>query len=157
MPEPLSALVDWWVAAAPRVVGPAYPWVSAGHILSLGLLVGSIATLDLRLLGLFRNVPLAPLARPLTRVAGTGLVLALLTGFLLFSVQPLHYLPNPAFQAKIALVSIGLVNVALVRRCHGWREALAGAPASARLRVAAGVSLATWAGAVFAGRWIAFL
>ncbi len=50
-----------------------YPFVNAGHILSLAVLVGSIATLDLRVLGLFRSIPLAHMAPPLSRMAVIGL------------------------------------------------------------------------------------
>jgi hypothetical protein len=157
MPESLSALVDWWVAAAPRLVGPVYPFVSAAHILSLALLVGAITVLDLRLLGAFRATPVAHLAGPLTRVAGWGLVFAVLTGFLLFSVQPGHYLGNTAFLAKLALVTIGILNVWWVHGPAARLPPLRDGPVPGRLRLAAAVSLSVWFCAVLAGRWIAFL
>src|SRR5512145_1609747 len=63
-----------------------YPLVNAGHILGVALLVGSIVPLDLRLLGAWRSVPLAPLWEILTRTAGAGLVLAMVFGVLLFII-----------------------------------------------------------------------
>jgi hypothetical protein len=157
MTEPLSALIEGWVAAAPSLINPVYPWISAGHILALALLVGAIATLDLRLLGAFRATPVAHLARPLVRVAGVGLLLAVLTGLLLFSVQPDHYLGNAAFLAKLGIVAAGILHALVVRALPGWRDVLCGSPVPGTLRLAGGVSLATWVAAVFAGRWIAFL
>lgn len=153
----LSAVVDRWIAVAPDLVGPAYPFVSAAHILSLALLVGSIAVLDLRLLGAFRTTPAAGLAGPLVRVAGWGLAFALLTGLLLFSVQPGHYLANPAFLLKLALVTIGILNAWVLGRLTRRPRALQGEAFPVAIRVSAGVSLSVWVAAIVAGRWIAFL
>lgn len=157
MPEFLSALIEGWLTAAPRLISPVYPWLNAAHILSLALLVGAIVTLDLRLLGAFRSAAVAQLARPLTRVAGCGLLGTLLTGPLLFSVQPAHYLDNAAFIAKLGIVTVGMVNAAVLRALPGWPQALRGEPVPGLLRVAAAVSLTAWVSAVFAGRWIAYL
>src|SRR5262245_53411493 len=102
--EALEALAAWPIAALLRRSTAAYAAVNAAHIFSIGLLVGSIATLDLRLLGAFRHAPLGALSGPLTKVAAIGLLLAIATGFLLFSVRPLTYAANPAFLAKVSLV-----------------------------------------------------
>lgn len=134
-----------------------YPFVNAGHILSLALLVGSIATLDLRMLGLFRSAPLPALAPPLSRMAAVGAALALVTGFLLFSVKPVGYWENTMFPVKLILVAAGLLNAGLVHASPHWRAVLAGGPVPARLKVSAALSLAIWVSAVLAGRWIAFV
>jgi hypothetical protein len=152
-----ESLADWPVAAALRRSVLLYPLVNAAHIIGIGLLLGAIATLDLRLLGAFRRVPLPLLAPPLVRVAAAGLLLALASGFLLFSVRPQAYLDNPAFLAKLGLVALGLANVALLRLAPGWRRALAGGAPGAAPRLAAGLSLLAWIGAILAGRWIAFI
>ena len=73
----LEALSAWPVAAALRGSAVAYPLVNAAHIASVGLLLGAVVTLDLRLLGAFRSHPLAHLAPPLGRVAAAGLLGAL--------------------------------------------------------------------------------
>jgi hypothetical protein len=152
-----EALAAWPVAEALRRSAILYPLVNAAHILGIGLLFGTIATLDLRLLGAFRAVPLAQVGPVLARMAGAGLVLAAATGLLLFSTRPAAYAENPAFLAKLGLVGIGVANVALLRAGRGWRAALAGAAPSGGVRAAAAVSLAAWVGAVLAGRWIGFL
>src|SRR5262245_19271172 len=100
MPSDLTGLLESLaatsVAAYFRDSTAGYAALNASHIFSFALVIGSIATLDLRLLGLFRGVPLSALAQPLSRVAATGLILAIGTGFLLFSVRPLAYAENPA-------------------------------------------------------------
>lgn len=134
----------------------AYLVVNALHVLGLGVLVGAILPLDLRLLGAFR-APLAVLAPILTRTAAVGLGLALVTGLWLFSVAPVAYLANPAFLWKLGLVALALANVAAQHTGQGWRAALAGGGVTPRVRAHAALSALLWPGAVLAGRWIGFL
>lgn len=135
----------------------AYPLVSALHILGIGLLAGTIMTLDLRIVGVIKRVTIADLAPLLSRVAGFGLLLAIVTGIGLFSVQPSHYLANNAFLLKVTLVGTGLINVAIVHRSAGWKSALLGLGASLQLKLLATVSFLIWLAALVAGRWIAFV
>lgn len=151
-----SVLIEEWLAPLAELVGPVYPWLNGLHILSIAML-GAIALLDLRLLGVFRRVAVSQLAVPSTRLAACGLAGAVLTGFLLFSVQPAHYLDNSAFLSKLSIVAVGLVNVAVLSLSPGWRLALNDQPISAGVRAGAGISLGAWIAAIFAGRWIAFL
>lgn len=153
----LEALAAWPVAAALRRSAILYPLVNAAHILGIGLLIGSIASLDLRLLGAFRTVPLAQVGPMLSRVAGFGLLLAVVTGALLFSTRPGAYAGNPAFLAKLGLVALGVANAAALRLGRGWPAVLAGAPVPPGLRAAALLSLLVWIAAILAGRWIGFL
>lgn len=151
------ARIEAWLAPLADLIGPVYPWLNGLHVLSIGLLVGAITVLDLRLLGGFRTVAVSQLAGPTVRVAANGLAAAVLTGSLLFSVQPAHYLANTAFLTKLAIITIGLINLALLRLLPGWQQALRDEPVPGGVRIMAGVSLLTWVSAVFAGRWIAFL
>jgi len=155
--EWLALLGEWPVAAALRRSPLLYPLVNAAHILSLALLVGAIAVLDLRVLGLFRAHPLGHLGPPLARVAAAGLALAVLTGFLLFSTRPLTYAENPAFLLKLGLLLLGTLNALALRAAPAWRAALAGGAVGSRLRLGAAFSLLAWVSAVVAGRWIGFL
>ncbi len=134
-----------------------YPLVNAGHILALAALFGPILALNLRLLGLFVAVPVEPLAAVLPRVAAVSLVLAVLTGFLLFAVEPLDYSANPAFLVKMAMVAAGAAHAFSVHRSAGWKALLRnGGKIGPRLRVSAMGSLLLWTGAILAGRFIAF-
>lgn len=157
MLEALDALSQLPIAVLLRQSDWAYPLTSAAHIFSLGLIIGAIVSLDLRLLGLFRNLSVASLAQPLVRVAATGVLGAVLTGIALFSVQPQHYLDNPAFLLKLTLASLAILNALLIRYLPHWRRALLADEVHPILRVSAVLSIVLWALAVLAGRWIAFL
>jgi len=110
-------LLDW-LAAWPGAVwlqqsGIAYLFVNATHILGIGLLLGSILPFDLHLIGLNRTGSTAIIGPLLLRIAATGLALALMTGFWLFTVKPREYIENPAFLTKIALLVLALGNLAV--------------------------------------------
>jgi hypothetical protein len=155
MPEALpwlDALASWPGARWLQGSGTAYLIVNALHILGIGLLVGAILPLDLRLAGFFRRVPLAPLVDFLARSAAVGVVLALTTGLWLFTVKPGDYWVNTAFRIKMALL-----NVAWQHR-GGALAAVAASgrvPAGTRLRALA--SCVLWISVLLAGRWIGFL
>ena len=138
----------------------AYPLVNAGHILGVALLIGAICVLDLRLLGVFPNLPAPVLAAATVPVAATGLALAVLTGLLLFTVKPAAYAGSDLFLGKMALLALGLINVALVRRTTYWR-AIAGGTAPAEpptfLKAAALASLGLWIGTLLLGRLIGYV
>lgn len=152
-----TALAQLAPAAWIRESGTAYLLVNAAHILSLGYLLGNIITLDLRLLGLFRTVPLSAVGPMLSAGAAVGLLLAIMTGVWLFSVDPAFYLDNPAFLSKLALVALGLLNALWLHGQGSWRAALLAGRANAIVRVHAGASLGFWIAAVLAGRWIGFI
>jgi hypothetical protein len=151
-----------WIGALPfagaiRRSAILYLYVNAAHILSIGLIVGAILPLDLRLIGLFRKVPVAVVGPFLSRAAATGVAFAIVTGFCLFSVRPLEYAGNAAFLTKITLVALGIGNAALLHLTPQWRAAVKGGPLSLRVRLSALLSLTIWIGAVLSGRWIGFL
>jgi hypothetical protein len=150
----LEAIGSWPGAVWLQQSGTAYLFVNAAHILGIGLLVGAILPLDLRLLGLFRKYPVESLAPFLVRSAAAGLGLAAVTGSWLFSVKPDEYLVNDAFRLKVALLFLALANVALRHRAlkaaGSWNLSLLS-------RACAGVSLGLWLAVLVAGRWIGFL
>lgn len=156
--------MDWlgWIEALPpaaflRQNMVAYILVNAGHIVGVGLLIGAILPLDLRLIGLLRDGPLTALAPFLVRVAGTGLALATLTGAWLFSVKPTEYAANPAFLAKMGLLAPGLFNVVMQHRSGGWPVVRQGGAPTRAVRIFAAISFALWLAVLVAGRWIGFV
>ena len=155
--EWLQALHHWEVAVYLRRSLYAYPFVNAAHILGIALLVGAIVPVDLRLLGITSGPPLGPAARSLARFAAAGLALAAVTGFLLFSVQPLEYAANPALWTKLSLVALGALNALALRGTRAWRMAEIDGEIGMGLRLGAAVSLLVWVAALFAGRAIGFL
>jgi len=157
MPELLQSLGQWWGATLLRDSGTAYLLVNATHILGIGLLLGSILPLDLRLIGVLRAPPLALLGPFLSRTAAVGLALAMLTGIWLFSVNPSDYIQNQAFLYKMGLLGFALINVVLQQTSGPYRSALRGGAIHVRVRVLALLSACLWLGMLVAGRWIGFL
>ena len=154
-------IVDWigaWPGAALlQRSGTIYLFVNAAHIASIGLLIGGILPLDLRLIGLLRGVPLAVIGPFLSRSAAIGLALAVLTGLWLFTVKPREYLENPAFLWKMALLALALVNIAVQHRNHHYRLALDGGTVHLSVRLVACCSAVLWLSVLVAGRWVGFL
>lgn len=137
----------------------AYPLVNAGHVAGVALLVGAIVPLDLRLLGLWQSVPLAPLWQVLTRTAAAGLVLAIGFGFMLFMTQATEYVDSRLFIFKMAVVGAATAN-ALILRLAVSDEKLQTGSASGKLppgvRLSGGISLIGWLTALILGRLIGY-
>ena len=132
----------------------AYAAVATTHVLAIGVLIGSILTLDLRLVGLADWIDPQRLARLVVPVAGTALCLALVSGGLLFIGRAGEYAAFGTFQVKMALVVIGLAMTLAVHRRFGLRLQRAGS----RQRVCIGIaSMTLWFGIAVAGRMIAFV
>ncbi|MGO7167118.1 DUF6644 family protein [Rhizobium leguminosarum] len=154
-------ILEWLSATTPALAlrrsGTLYLLVNAAHILAIGLLVGAILPLDLRLAGFFRKVPVEIVAPFLSRAAGVGLAAAIVTGFCLFSVRAVEYAGNPAFLAKLGLIALGILNLSIVYLGRGWKTAVSTGIVQPGLRFSAALSAAIWIAAVIAGRWIGFL
>ena len=153
-----------WIGAWPGAVwlrdsGTAYLFVNAAHILGVGLLVGAIIPLDLRLLGVWRQLPLAAMSRILLPVAIAGLVLAVSTGALLFSVRATEYVAMPLFWLKFSLIAGAIANALLLRLSLAWtvheQSGLAGT--LPRLQLAGALSIGLWLAVIVAGRMIGYL
>lgn len=153
----LAWLGSWPGAVALQQSGTAYLLVNASHILGLALLIGAIVPLDLRLLGLFRAVPVQVLAAVLPKVSGFGLALALGSGFWLFTVQPVEYAGNAAFLWKLGLLLVALANVAAQHLNPRYAAALRGGAVAPSVRATAALSVALWLAVLVAGRWIGFV
>lgn len=145
---------------AMRESGPwTYATVNLAHILGVSALFGSILLIDLRLLGVWRRVPLAPLATAAVPVARTGFVIAAATGVCLLVTNATEYTDNPFVAIKFPAIALGLINVTAIGRTSGWRARAERAPTpreSRQLAVMGGISLVSWLTALAAGRMIAY-
>ena len=97
----------------------AYAGVATVHVLAIGVLIGSILTLDLRLIGFARWIDLEPLARLVMPVAGTALCCAIVSGALLFIGRAGEYAAFGTFQIKIALIACTIMMTVAVHRRYG--------------------------------------
>jgi len=157
--EAARALQDTGLATALRQSFWVYPLVNAGHIVGLALLFGAIVPLDLRLLGFWQKVPLAAMSRMLLPVAIAGLLLAVPTGILLFSVRATEYAATPLLWLKFSFIACAIANALLLRLSLAWtvheQSGLAGT--TPRLQVAGALSIGLWLAAIVAGRMIGYL
>jgi hypothetical protein len=149
----MTALEHSGLGAAARGSAWLYPLANLSHVLGAALLVGAIATFDIQVLRRARNVGV--IARAVTPVAGLGLALQVASGIVLLAADAMPVVVNPAFQLKMAMLAVGLLNIAAFRRRFGG-----GLHAETPLDGAAGfaaVSLASWLLVLLAGRFIAYL
>jgi hypothetical protein len=136
-----------------------YPAVEIVHIVGIVLLVGSIAMLDLRLVGFSRETPVRQLARHVLPWTWTGLAIVVPTGLAMFSTHATEFLDNPALRLKLVLIAAAGINalafhLGAFRSVAAW-DARAAVPAGARR--AAVVSLVIWLAVIACGRLIAYL
>jgi hypothetical protein len=136
-----------------------YAVVNLAHILGVALLFGSIFVLDLRLLGVWRRVPLADLARPTVAIAGSGLALAAMTGPGLLATKATDYIGNPFLPIKLVAITLGILNIVVLHRLPAWKARAnpdLDLSHQRQLAIAGGASLACWLTAISAGRLIAY-
>jgi hypothetical protein len=133
-----------------------YPLMNLLHLLGLTMLIGAIGLLDLRLAGLFRALPPAPLARVLAPGAAIGLLLLISSGVVMFTADAGPLLRSPVFRWKLAVIALAIANVAAFHflRRHGYEEW--DQEASLGVRLMAAVSIVLWLGAAALGRLIAY-
>jgi hypothetical protein len=81
-----------------------YPLANLAHLLGLVLLIGPIGLLDLRMAGLFRDIPLRPLARATVPLAAIGLLLLAPSGLVMFAADATALVGAPIFQWKMAVI-----------------------------------------------------
>jgi len=129
-----------WMAAALEVV----------HYFSMFVLVGSIAIVDLRVLGVAgRQQSAAKLARRLFPWMWLALAMNFLSGFLMFAGIATSYIPDPTFHMKMWVTLAAVVFGIVVQwRVPAW-DKLPAIPTAAKL--IALVSLLLWLGAILAG------
>ena len=136
-----------------------YGVVNLAHILGVSTLFGSVLVLDLRLLGLWRTVPLPSIAGPTVPVATTGFVIAALTGVALLATKATEYDGNPFLLIKFPAIAVALVNVAVVSSRPAWKDMGRRESTAAdrrTLAIGGAVSLAAWLTAIGAGRMIGY-
>jgi hypothetical protein len=142
-----------WVQAEPL----AFPLVEAAHVISVMLVFGSIAMLDLRLLGVSsRNYGVVRISDEVLPWTWVSFVIAVISGTLLFCGQATNYLNNTEFKLKMVLMALAGINLAVFHfftwnSVQNWDTATA---TPVRAKVAALLSLTLWTLVVVEGRWI---
>lgn len=156
----LRALQGSPLGDAVRTTPFMYATLESLHILGIAVLVGPAFVFDLRLLGAGRRLlSVTKAARYLLPVSHLGLAIAILTGLALFSAQAVGVAGSGAAPWKLGLLIVAGLNVlafhrGVYRRVNEWADADA-TPVSAR--ISAVVSMTTWTGVIFAGRFLAYV
>ncbi len=155
----LQFVQDTAIATAIREGESLFPWIECVHVLALTLVIGSIAIVDLRLIGMAsRERTVLQTTASVLPVTWTAFLFAALTGGLLFASNATTYAHNFYFQVKMALIALAGLNMAtyhlfLNRGADSWQTA---ALTPLRARVIGGLSLCLWIAVVAFGRWIGF-
>jgi hypothetical protein len=161
--QSLTDLMGWLEATSLAVFIHRTAWafttVELVHVFAISLVVGTIAMVDLRLLGL------ASTKRAFTELAGQVLpftwvafVLAVMAGSLLFISQATAYFASTTFRIKMLVIVLAGINMLVfelitVRGVQDWdRKPVPALPA----RLAGGISLTCWILVVIFGRLTGF-
>ncbi len=136
----------------------ALPTVLTLHTMGMAVLVGASWVLDLRLLGISRNVPLSAFRWVFPAVT-VGLIVNLATGVLLFAQRATTWATSIPFLIKICLVIASVATLVPIRSLvfRSVPTSGEGREVSFSARLLAIASILAWSGAVTAGRLLAYL
>jgi hypothetical protein len=135
-----------------------FPTIETVHVFALVLVVGSIVTVDLRLLGFAnRDRPFSQLAKEMLPWTWTAFLVAAAAGALMFTSKALTYFGNIPFRIKMCCMLLAGMNMLLFhwvgsRHLASWDAS----QPPLRARLAGAVSLLLWTTIVATGRWIGF-
>jgi hypothetical protein len=154
----------WLEATSPAIAISESSWLFPGietvHVLAITLVVGSITMVDLRLLDVnLRHRPARELISETLPWTWIAFLVAVCSGALLFSSNATHYWGTVPFRAKMLLLALAGVNMAVFhatvyRSVDVWGHDAQTPPAA---KISGGISLALWIGVVALGRWIGFV
>ena len=131
-----------------------FPACELFHIVGFGISIGTVALVDLSLLGVEfkpKGTPaLLKATAPWTLIA---LVVVLTAGLVLFLTNPIHYVYNSAFRLKMITLLIAIVFNYTIHR----KVASSGILTQPTAMLVALTSLALWLCVVASGLFIAFV
>ena len=139
-----------------------YPSVEIVHIAGIALLFGSIAVLDLRLLGFSRTISVKRLASHVLPWTAGSFALIVPSGLAMFTAHASEFIQSEVFVLKMGLIMAAGLNAALFhslvyRTADVWdAEEMRNLPPPPSARVFAGVSLALWVAVIACGRLLAY-
>lgn len=136
----------------------AFPLILTAHVLGAGFIAGTGAAVALRLLGIARGVPVS-LFEKFYPVMWCALALNIASGLLLLDAYPYKAFTNPVFYVKLLLIACGVYLAVRIRdgvlRAPVW-QSFGQATVLPQAKLLAGMSLLCWAGALIAGRMLAY-
>src|SRR5262245_25064555 len=142
-----------WIRDTPSLFG--YWFINRIHAMRMAMLVSASAVLELRLLGVARDLPITPLKK-LYPMMWTGFWVQVISGLLLIIAFPTKALTNPVFYAKLGLIAFAMVMMAMLKRRIIDDSSLNDEGMMIKGRTLAMWSLVCWVGAMTAGRFLAY-
>ena len=131
----------------------SFPLLEIIHITGFTLSIGTIAIVDMGLLGWGKRGSAAQLLKETSMWTLVGLIIMLISGPLIFSSDPNMYLGNSSFRFKLGALLIAIIYNYTIHR----KVASSGAPPGGLSKVVGIISLALWTSVVFGGLFIAFV
>ncbi len=113
------------------------------HVASAAVLLGSILIVDLRIIGVMREINLRKLATLALPWSIGGALIALATGVVLLLFDPIAVGVHTYFLPKMGLILLGLLNALAF---HAFLNLETAETPSVRGRVAGALSIALWVG-----------
>lgn len=136
-----------------------YPITLTIHGIGMGIVVGLLLVVNLRLLGYFRNISIQGLPK-LWGWAVFGFIINLISGLLLFVADAPNFATNWAFLLKILMIVIGVVIAFLLKTAPVFKNIQnlnAEAVAGTKGRILAVTSLLVWLLAIIFGRLVGYV
>jgi hypothetical protein len=138
-----------------------YGWPTAltFHAFGTAIVIGFIFIIALRLLGLFRTIPINSL-KTLFPIIWIAVVIQVWSGFSLWMTKPTRYMNDGMFQSKFSLVVISVIvtiifQIVFWQNSAKWKDPKA--TPSQGIKVFVVVTTLLWAGVLVAGRLTAYL
>ena len=135
-----------------------FPMAEILHFLGLSLLIGSLMVVDLRLLGIIKDMSFRAIYRYLP-VTLLGFGINMVTGIMFLFTDPFRYYPNIAFRIKIGLIVLAGLNALWFQfKVHpATLKSSPGSDPDLATRVVAVLSLVLWLAVIVMGRMIPYL
>lgn len=155
----MQLFLEWarasWAGEFVRGYAWVFPTLESIHFVGMALLFGVVGLIDLRVLGVAREMPLAPLHR-LLPFAFLGFGLNLVSGVLFFTSDPIGYADNLGFRVKVLAIVLAGFNALWFRLSvfPDVRKWDAGVDASPLAKLISGLSLLLWITVIVCGRFI---
>jgi len=136
-----------------------FPLIESTHVFGFSLVFGTIAIIDLRLLGIAStHRSFKRMASDILKWTWAAFALTALTGALMFITNARVYYHNFFFRTKMLMLVLAGINLLVFeltagRTIHRWDKAASAPPAG---KAVAALSLAIWIGVIFMGRLIGF-
>jgi hypothetical protein len=133
----------------------AYPTILFMHSLGMTIVVGLGIAIDLRVLGVASDMPMAPLQK-LFPYLWTGFAINAVSGLLLLIADATTKFANPIFYLKLLCIGLAVVATVMLRKIFR-SPGLDKVPLTSTAKFAALASLLFWIGAITSGRLMAYI